>query len=75
VEFVTKVIAAIISDRYGEYGALIRAIASAQACAPAYVSDLKVLLQRLLEESPGPISERSKDLQRALQELDSLFAT
>ncbi|BCG01620.1 hypothetical protein PPGU19_061880 (plasmid) [Paraburkholderia sp. PGU19] len=44
VELATKVVAAIISDQYGEYRALIRAIASAQPWAPAYVSDLKVLL-------------------------------
>lgn len=53
----------------------IGAIAFAQPWAPAYVSDLKVLLHRLLEELPGPASERSRDLQRALQELDSLSAT
>jgi len=75
VEFATKVVAAIISDHYGQYGALIRAIASAQPWAPAYVSDLKVLLRRLLGEPPGPNSERSSDLQRALLELDSLSAT
>ncbi|BFG80419.1 hypothetical protein PTKU46_84530 [Paraburkholderia terrae] len=75
VDFATKVVAAIISNHYGEYRALIRAIASAQPWAPAYVSDLKVLLQRLLEEPPGPNSEHSRDLQRALQELDSLSAT
>ena len=75
VEFATKVVAAIISDHYGQYGALIRAIASAQPWAPAYVSDLKVLLHRLLGEPPGPNSERSSDLQRALLELDSLSAT
>ncbi|MEM5387805.1 hypothetical protein VSR68_30030 [Paraburkholderia phymatum] len=75
VELATKVVAAIISDQYGEYGALIRAIASAQPWAPAYVSELKVLVKRLLKELPGPNSERSRNLQRALQELDSLSAT
>jgi hypothetical protein len=75
VEFATKVVTSIISEQYGEYRALIRAIASAQPWAPAYVSDLKVLLQRLLDKPPGPNSERSSYLQRALQELDSLSAT
>ncbi|WP_233860273.1 DUF6880 family protein [Paraburkholderia sp. HD33-4] len=75
VEFATKVVAAIISDQYGEYRALIRAIASAQPWAPAYVSGLKVLLQRLLEELPGPNSDHSRDFQRALRELNSLSAT
>ncbi|MPW22242.1 hypothetical protein GCT13_36800 [Paraburkholderia sp. CNPSo 3157] len=75
MEFATKVVAAITSGQYGEYRALIRAIASAQPWAPAYVSDLKVLLHRLLEEPPDPNSERSRDLRRALQELDSLSPT
>jgi hypothetical protein len=75
VDFATKVVAAIISDHYGEHRALIRVTASAQPWTPAYVSDLKVLLRRLLEELPGPNSEHSRDLQRALQELDSLSAT
>ncbi|WP_007740207.1 DUF6880 family protein [Paraburkholderia hospita] len=75
VDFATKIVAAIISDHYGEYRALIRVIASAQAWAPAYVADLTVLLRRLLEEPPGPNSEHSRDLQRALQELDSLSET
>ncbi|AXF06256.1 DUF6880 family protein [Paraburkholderia hospita] len=75
MEFSMKVVAAIISEQYGEYRALIRAIASAQPWARAYVSDLKVLLHRLLEEPPGPNSERFRDLRRSLQELDSLSAT
>jgi hypothetical protein len=43
MEFATKVVAAITSGQYGEYRALIRAIASAQPWAPAYVSDLEGL--------------------------------
>jgi hypothetical protein len=75
VEFATKVVAAIISDQYGEYRALIRAIASAQPWAPEYVSGLKVVLQRLLEEPPGPNSDHGRDFQRALRALNSLSAT
>jgi hypothetical protein len=56
MEFATKVVAAITSEQYGEYRALIRVIASAQPWAPAYVSGLKVLLHRLLEESPGRLA-------------------
>jgi hypothetical protein len=72
MEFTMKVVAAIASEQYGEYRALIRAIASAQPWAPAYVSDLKALLHRLLEEPPSPNSERSRDLRHVLQEFDSL---
>jgi hypothetical protein len=75
VEFATKVVAAIIADQYGDYRVVFRAITSAQPWAPAYVSDLKVLLPRLLDESPGSNSERSNYLQRALQELESRSAT
>ena len=73
--FAKQVVAAILSDGYGEYGALIRAIASAQPCVPAYVSELSVLLQQLLDESPAAhgslTSEHSRVLQRALRELNS----
>jgi hypothetical protein len=75
MEFTMKVVAAIASEQYGEYRALIRAIASAQPWAPAYVSDLKALLHRLLEEPPSPNSERSRDLRHVLQEFDSLSPT
>lgn len=77
--FATRVVAAISSNRYGEYRALIRAIASAQPQASAYVSELKVLLHRLLGKSHGqydsPNSERDHVLQCALGELDSPSAT
>lgn len=72
--FAMKVVAAISSNHYGEYGALIRAIA-AQPCASAYVFEIKSLLQRLLDEPPGPNgspnSERGHVLRRALRELDA----
>lgn len=72
--FAKKVVAAISSNHYGEYGALIRTIA-AQSCASAYVSEIKDLLQRLLDEPPGPNgspnSERGNVLRRILRELDS----
>ncbi|MBP0620940.1 DUF6880 family protein [Cupriavidus consociatus] len=41
--FATKVVAALNSNQYGEYRALMQAIASAEMWAPAYVSQLKVL--------------------------------
>ncbi|KVD77431.1 DUF6880 family protein [Burkholderia ubonensis] len=76
--FATKVVTAIISEQYGEYRALIPAIASAQLWAPAYVSEVKALLQRSLDEQlalkGGSNSERSRDLQYALRELASLSA-
>ncbi|SMF05003.1 hypothetical protein SAMN06295900_102120 [Trinickia caryophylli] len=69
-----KVVAAISSNHYGEYGALIRAIA-ARSCASAYVSEIRNSLQRLLDEPPlpngGPNSERGHVLRRTLRELDS----
>lgn len=74
MEFAAKVVAAITSEQYGEYCALIQAIASAQPWASAYGSDLNVLLHRLLGESPDPASDRSRNFRRALQELASLFA-
>jgi hypothetical protein len=77
--FAEKVVAAIVTNNYGEYGALIRAIASAQPRAPAYGSELKNSLQRLLDKPHGsknsPDSERGRALHRALLELDSLCAT
>ena len=76
--FAVKVVAAISSNRYGEYGALIRAI-SAQPCASSYVCEIRNLLQRLVGEPPGPNgspnSERGHVLRRALHELDSRSAT
>jgi hypothetical protein len=45
--FAVKVVAAISSNHYGEYGALIRAI-SAQPSASAYVCEIRNVLQRLL---------------------------
>uniref|UniRef100_UPI003FA4C26D DUF6880 family protein n=1 Tax=Cupriavidus necator TaxID=106590 RepID=UPI003FA4C26D len=47
--FATKVVAALNRNRrYGEYRALIQAIASAETWAPAYVSQLKALLKSTL---------------------------
>lgn len=46
--FATKVVAALNSNQYGEYRALIQAIASAETWAPAYVSQLKALLKSSL---------------------------
>ncbi|MBU6489360.1 MAG: hypothetical protein KGQ57_16290 [Burkholderiales bacterium] len=72
--FAAKVVSAISSNRYGEYGALIPAIASAQPGASAYVSEIRALLQWLLDEPPGlngsTDSERSRVLRRALRELE-----
>jgi hypothetical protein len=79
VVFARKVVAAIISDQYGEYGALVPAIASVQPPAPAYVYELKALLQRLQDQPPGGMdgsyAEHGHVLQRALRELDSPSAT
>ncbi|MGU7773711.1 DUF6880 family protein [Burkholderia sp. MR1-5-21] len=72
--FATKVVAAIISDQYGEYRALIRAIASVEPWAPTYVFELKIMLRQSLDEQHGPNSERGRDLQCALRELDSRSA-
>lgn len=47
--FATKVVAALNRNRrYGEYRALMQAIASAETWAPAYVSQLKALLKSKL---------------------------
>ncbi|HEX7684050.1 MAG TPA: hypothetical protein VF446_11045 [Trinickia sp.] len=71
--FAAKVVSAISSDGYGEYSVLIPAIASAQPWASTYVSELKVLLLRLLDEPPGPSGRRNGEvshvLRRALREL------
>jgi hypothetical protein len=74
--FAAKVVSAISSNQYGEYSALIPAIASAQPWALAYVSQVRALLQRLLDDDPpGPTGSLSGDrrqlLQRALRDLDS----
>lgn len=45
--FATKVVAALNSNQYGEYRALIPAIASAETWAPGYVSHQKALLDRM----------------------------
>ncbi|AGK48733.1 hypothetical protein BTI_1409 [Burkholderia thailandensis MSMB121] len=72
--FAAKVVSAISSNHYGEYSALIPAIASAQPWAAAYVSEIRALLQRLPDEQPGPSgstnSERSRVLRHALRKLD-----
>ncbi len=72
--FAEKVVSAISSNHYGEYSALIPATASAQPWASVYVSEIRALLQRLLDEPPGPNgstnSERSHVVRRALRELD-----
>ena len=72
--FAAKVVFAISSNHYGEYSALIPAIASAQPWASAYGYEIRALLQRLLDEQPGPSastnSERSRVLRHALRQLD-----
>jgi hypothetical protein len=76
--FAEKVVAAIVTNNYGEYRALIRAIASAQPRAPAYGSELKNSLQRLLDKPPGSkniLNSERRVFHRALLELDSLCAT
>ena len=77
--FAAKVVSAISSDGYGEYSVLIPAIASAQPWASTYVSEIKALLLRLLDEPPGPSvrtnGEVSHVLRRALRELDFPTAT
>ncbi|MGO4328910.1 DUF6880 family protein [Cupriavidus sp. 2TAF22] len=45
--FATKVVAALNADQYGEYRALIGAIASAEPWAPAYPGQLTALLKRM----------------------------
>ncbi|MFP3564460.1 DUF6880 family protein [Paraburkholderia sp. SIMBA_030] len=79
VVFARKVVAAIISDQYGEYGALVPAIVSVQPRALAYVYELKALLLRLQEQPHGGIdgsyAEHGHVLQRGLHELDSPSAT
>ncbi|MBB5445633.1 MULTISPECIES: DUF6880 family protein [unclassified Paraburkholderia] len=73
--FAARVVSAISSNDYAEYSALIPAIAFAQPWASAYVSEIRALLQRLLDDPRGPNgspnSEHSRILQRALRELDS----
>lgn len=73
--FAGKVLVAIKSSGYGEYKALVRAIAAAEPRAPVYVSQLKMLLQQSLDEQPRPKdgknSSRDLDLQYALRELDT----
>ena len=72
--FAEKAVSAIGANQYGEYKALIPAIALAQPWASAYVAEIRALLQRLLDEPPGPNGrpndERSSVLRRALRDLD-----
>lgn len=67
------VLGALTSNEYGQYNALVRAIAAAQPWAPAYLSQLKVLLQQSLDKQPrikdGTSGSRSRELQRILQQL------
>jgi hypothetical protein len=76
--FATKLVSAISSAQYGQYSALIPAIASAEPWAPTYVSEIKALLLRSLDEPTGPNgsknSERSRVLRRALRDLDPASA-
>uniref|UniRef100_UPI003F494511 DUF6880 family protein n=1 Tax=Cupriavidus yeoncheonensis TaxID=1462994 RepID=UPI003F494511 len=71
--FATRVVAALISDQYGEYRALIGAIASAEPWAPTYSAQLTALLKRCLEEQPatrdGSNGTTDCRLQHALREL------
>ncbi|CAN7752184.1 hypothetical protein LJR296_006665 [Cupriavidus necator] len=71
--FATKVVAALISDQYGEYRALIGAIASAEPWAPAYPAQLTALLKRCLDKHPatrdGSNGTTDRRLQHALREL------
>jgi hypothetical protein len=77
--FATKVVSAISTGQYGEYSALIPATASAQPWATAYVSEIKALLLRLLDEPFGSSGstngEHGHVLRRALRELDFPTAT
>lgn len=69
--FAEKAVSSISSNQYGEHRALIPEIASAQPWVSAYVVEIRTLLQRLLDEPPGPNGERSRVLRRALRDLDS----
>ncbi len=73
--FARKVTAAIIAEQYGEYGTLIQVIASAQQLAPAYASELKIVLEQQLNELRGPASSQNSEhghvLWRALRGLES----
>jgi hypothetical protein len=70
--FAAKVISAIVNLQYEEYRSLIRTIASARSWAPAYIFQLRVLLQQSLTLHPegGSSSKFHRDLQYALKELD-----
>ena len=71
--FAEEVLGPVSSNEYGQYNALVRAIAAAQPWAPAYLSQLNVLLQQSLDKQPrikdGTSGSHSLKLQRTLQEL------
>lgn len=71
--FATKVVAALISDQFGEYRALVGAIASAEPWAPAYLAQLTALLKRCLDKQPatkdGLNGTTERRVQHALREL------
>jgi hypothetical protein len=71
--FAEEVLVALTSNEYGQYNALVRAIAAVEPWAPAYLSQLKVLLQQYLDKQPtikdGTSGSRSLEFQRILQEL------
>ncbi|MDR5806341.1 DUF6880 family protein [Caballeronia sp. LZ001] len=76
--FAERVVAAIVTNNYGEYRALIRAIASAQPRAPAYGSELKNSLQRSLDKPSGSVNSldsKRRVFHQALLELGSFCAT
>jgi len=77
--FAAKVVSAISSNQYGEYSVLIPAIASAEPWASTYVSEIKALLLRLMDEPPGSSGSMNGELshvwRRALRELDFPTAT
>jgi hypothetical protein len=71
--FAEEVLVAVTSNEYGQYSALVRAIAAAEPWAPAYPSQLKALVQQSLDKQPrikdGTSGSHSLELQRILQEL------
>lgn len=71
--FAKEVLVALTSNEYGQYNALVRAIAAVEPWAPAHLSRLKVLLQQSLDKQPrikdGTSGSHSLQLQRTLQEL------
>jgi hypothetical protein len=74
--FAEKVLAAVASNEYGQYNALVRVTAEAEPWAAAYLSQLKVLLQQSLDKQPrakdgtsGSRNRKLQLLQDTLQEL------